>query len=152
MNTYPATLEHQVDGDTYDLNIDVGFGIRVRQRVHLLGLNTLEKRTAEGRAASAWAAQWLERHAAGLVVRTHRREKYGRWLATLMSADGAYLNTALLEAGHAPRTTAPVPPPVGRKPPPALDRVGPIPPIRYIVQVIGGSRRSARPGPGGCAP
>lgn len=40
-------------------------------------------------------------HAAGLVVRTHRREKYGRWLATLMSADGACMNTALIEVGHA---------------------------------------------------
>ncbi|MFJ4622305.1 hypothetical protein [Streptomyces sp. NPDC088812] len=50
---------------------------------------------------NAWAAEWLERYAAALVVRTHRRGKYGRWLATLMSADGACLNTDLLTAGHA---------------------------------------------------
>ncbi|MFE6939542.1 hypothetical protein [Streptomyces chartreusis] len=50
---------------------------------------------------NAWAAEWVERHAAALVVRTHCREKYGRWLATLLSADGARLNIDLLTAGHA---------------------------------------------------
>lgn len=35
------------------------------------------------------------------MVETHRKEKYGRWLATITAADGACLNTDLLNAGHA---------------------------------------------------
>lgn len=101
MNVYPAALERLVDADTYDLDIDLGFGIRTRQRVRLLGLNTPEKNTPEGKAANVWAADWLTQHAPDLVVRTHRKEKYGRWLATITAADGACLNTALLDAGHA---------------------------------------------------
>ncbi|MDQ0946008.1 thermonuclease family protein [Streptomyces sp. V1I1] len=101
MNTYPATLKHLVDADTLDLDIDVGFGIRVRERVRLLGLNTPEKNTPAGKAANAWATDWLNQHAPELVVETHRKEKYGRWLATITAADGACLNSDLLEAGHA---------------------------------------------------
>ncbi|CAM5236206.1 Endonuclease YncB(Thermonuclease family) OS=Streptomyces griseomycini OX=66895 GN=FHS37_006624 PE=4 SV=1 [Streptomyces griseomycini] len=101
MNIYPATLQHLVDADTYDLNIDLGFGISTRQRVRLLGLNTPEKNAPEGKAAKAWAADWFTQHAPGLVVRTHHKEKYGRWLATITAADGASLNSALLDAGHA---------------------------------------------------
>ncbi|MET9776159.1 thermonuclease family protein [Streptomyces sp. NPDC006367] len=101
MNTYPAALERTVDADTYDLAIDLGFGISIRQRVRLLGLNTPEKNTAEGKAAIAWATDWLAEHGPGLVVETHRKEKYGRWLATITTTDGACLNTDLIDAGHA---------------------------------------------------
>ncbi|MFF4543631.1 thermonuclease family protein [Streptomyces sp. NPDC001406] len=101
MNTYPATLVHVVDGDTLDLDIDLGFTIRTRQRVRLVGLNTPEKNTDEGKAAKAWVTDWLAQHGPGLVVETHRREKYGRWLATITSPDGACLNTDLIDTGHA---------------------------------------------------
>lgn len=102
MNTYPAVLEHLVDADTLDLDIDLGFGIHVRQRVRLQGLNTPEKNSPEGKAANAWVTDWIAQHApAGLVVETHRKEKYGRWLATVTAADGACLNTDLLDAGQA---------------------------------------------------
>jgi micrococcal nuclease len=101
VNTYPAALKHLVDADTYDLDIDLGFEIRVRQRVRLLGLNTPEKNTAEGKAANTWATDWFAQHGPDLVVETHRKEKYGRWLATITAADGACLNTDLLDAGQA---------------------------------------------------
>ncbi|MEU6756000.1 thermonuclease family protein [Streptomyces sp. NPDC046685] len=100
MNTYTATVDHVVDADTLDLDIDLGFGIRVRQRVRLEGLNTPEKNTPDGKAASTWVTAWIADHP-HLTVQTHRREKYGRWLATLTAADGQCLNTALLDAGHA---------------------------------------------------
>lgn len=100
MNTYPATVDHLVDADTLDLDIDLGFGIRIRQRVRLAGLNTAEKNTPAGQAANVWVISWLTEHP-HLTVQTHRREKYGRWLATLTAADGQCLNTDLLAAGHA---------------------------------------------------
>jgi len=101
VNTYPATLHHLVDADTYDLDIDLGFSVRTTQRVRLLGLNTPEKNTVEGKTASAWVVDWFAQHGPDLVVQTHRKAKYGRWLATVTAADGACLNTDLLEAGQA---------------------------------------------------
>ncbi|AKN68750.1 hypothetical protein QR97_02080 [Streptomyces sp. PBH53] len=101
MRTYPARVERLVDADTLDLDIDVGFGIRVRQRVRLQGLNTPEKNTPQGKAANAWVTEWLAQRAPDLIVETHSREKYGRWLATLTATDGACLNDDLIDAGHA---------------------------------------------------
>lgn len=101
MNTYPAALQHLVDADTYDLDIDLGFTIRTRQRVRLLGLNTPEKNTPGGKAAITWATEWFAQHGSDVVVETHAREKYGRWLATITAADGAVLNTDLIDAGQA---------------------------------------------------
>jgi endonuclease YncB( thermonuclease family) len=90
-----------IDGDTLDVDLDLGFTIRSRQRLRLLGLNAPEKNTPEGKTAKAWVSDWLTEHGPDLVVETHAREKYGRWLATVTGQDGACLNTALLEAGQA---------------------------------------------------
>jgi len=38
-----------IDGDTIDVNIDVGFGITLRERVRLFGVDTPEKKTARGK-------------------------------------------------------------------------------------------------------
>lgn len=116
MNTYPATVLRVVDGDTLDVDLDLGFTIRTRQRLRLNGLNAPEKNAPEGKAAKAWVAEWLTEHGPELVVETHAREKYGRWLATVSAADGACLNTDLIDAGiaapydgHGPRPL-PAPP------------------------------------------
>ncbi|MFF0754390.1 thermonuclease family protein [Streptomyces sp. NPDC004267] len=101
MNTYPATVIRVVDGDTLDLDIDLGFSIRTTQRVRLEGVNTPEKNTAAGKKCTAWVQQWLDAHGPTLTVQTHRREKYGRYLATLTTADGHALNTDLIDAGLA---------------------------------------------------
>jgi micrococcal nuclease len=90
-----------IDGDTLDVDLDLGFTIRSRQRLRLLGLNSPEKNTTEGKTAKAWVSDWLIEHGPDLVVETHAREKYGRWLATVTGQDGACLNTDLLEAGQA---------------------------------------------------
>ncbi|MFD5634784.1 hypothetical protein ACFWJM_11675 [Streptomyces sp. NPDC127077] len=42
---------------TYDIDIDLGFSIHTRRRVRLLGLNTPEKNTPEGKEAIAWATE-----------------------------------------------------------------------------------------------
>ncbi|MFJ5143039.1 thermonuclease family protein [Streptomyces sp. NPDC088707] len=101
MNTYPATVRRVIDGDTVDLDIDLGFSIRITQRVRLAGINTAEKDTPAGKETSAWVKQWLDTHGPALTVQTHRREKYGRYLATITTADGQALNQALIDAGRA---------------------------------------------------
>ncbi|HET9658269.1 MAG TPA: thermonuclease family protein [Kineosporiaceae bacterium] len=99
---YTATLAGVVDGDTVDLTIDLGFRLSFRDRFRLAGCNAPEKRTPEGKAAALFVRDWFaDRHL--LQVRTLKdsREKYGRWLATIIGPDGADLVTDLIAAGHA---------------------------------------------------
>ena len=47
MYTYKATLDRVIDGDTIDVNIDLGFDISVNKRVRFAGINTPESRTRD---------------------------------------------------------------------------------------------------------
>ena len=48
MYEYPATIDRVVDGDTIDVDIDLGFSIILKkQRVRLLGINAPESRTRD---------------------------------------------------------------------------------------------------------
>ena len=42
-----SSLEKVVDGDTIDVNIDLGFDVCTKQRVRLLGIDTHESRTSD---------------------------------------------------------------------------------------------------------
>ena len=47
MFEYPAELVRIVDGDTLDAEIDLGFGVYVKKRVRLFGIDTWESRTRD---------------------------------------------------------------------------------------------------------
>ena len=81
-----ASVARVVDGDTLDLDLDLGFSITLRQRVRLIGIDAPEVRTrdaaekARGLQAQQFVVEWLQRP--GLVwVRTTKDDKYGRMLA-----------------------------------------------------------------------
>ena len=42
-----SSLEKVVDGDTIDVNIDLGFDVCTKQRVRLIGIDTPESRTSD---------------------------------------------------------------------------------------------------------
>lgn len=106
---YWARVKRVVDGDTIELDVDVGFKVMFRERFRLLGVDTPEvygvKRTSEeykrGKAASDFVKKripvgsWVE-----VKVYSDKREKYGRWLCEIF-VDGKSLNEALLEKGFA---------------------------------------------------
>jgi len=107
---YRGSVRRVVDGDTLDLAIDLGFECTLVTRVRLLGLNTPEvvgASKAQGLAAKQFAVQWLDNRAGEVLVRSYKakqREKYGRWLVEVWSADGdhpASLNSELLTRGLA---------------------------------------------------
>ena len=110
MYEYIFDLDRVIDGDTIDVNLDLGFDVVLKkQRIRLYGLNTPESRTRDleekqyGLAAKARLKELLE---AGetLSLRTaidkKARGKYGRILGTIY-ADGVNLNQQLLDEGHA---------------------------------------------------
>lgn len=43
MFQYKALITNVVDGDTFDMDIDLGFNIHIHERVRLLGIDTPEK-------------------------------------------------------------------------------------------------------------
>ena len=43
MYQYKATITNVVDGDTFDMDIDLGFNIHIHERVRLLDVDTPEK-------------------------------------------------------------------------------------------------------------
>jgi micrococcal nuclease len=105
---YRTQLKHVVDGDTLDLDIDVGFDIHAMTRIRLLGINTPEvvgATKAQGLAASEFARQWLDNRKGEVLIRSYKakqKEKYGRWLAEIWSLDGDQsLNQELLSRGFA---------------------------------------------------
>ena len=101
-----ACVARVVDGDTLDLDLDLGFSITLRQRVRLIGLDAPEVRTrdaaekARGLQAQRFVVEWLQRP--GLVwVRTTKDDKYGRMLADLYREGEPSLREELLAWGLA---------------------------------------------------
>lgn len=89
-----------VDGDTLHLDVDLGFDIKRKDAFRLYGLNAPEMSTEAGLAAKEWLIAKLTEGV--LIITTHkdRREKYGRYLATLW-IDQKNVNQAMIEEGHA---------------------------------------------------
>lgn len=81
-----------IDGDTLECDIDLGWGIRMRERIRLIGVDAPEVRgpdREDGMRVKAEVVEWcnLPRQ---LWIRSieYERGKYGRTLAVVFSADG----------------------------------------------------------------
>lgn len=98
-----------IDGDTLLLRISLGFDVMKDIRLRLLGVDSPEMRTPKGIEARDWVVKWVEANETPLrdfpfTVRSHKarnQDKYGRYLAELMSPTGSVLNQELLIAGIA---------------------------------------------------
>lgn len=105
-----ARLVDVIDGDTIDVQIDLGFDISFSSRVRLTGIDTPESRTTDlhEKKYGLEAKEWLK-HRLGLakkiVIRTEKpdsSEKYGRILGTLIVDDETVsLNDQLVKSGYA---------------------------------------------------
>ena len=110
-NEYDVVLLKCVDGDTVDVDIDLGFGICMKdERVRIMGIDTPESRTRDkvedlfGEAAKARVAQLLS---GDVVLKTQiarngedMKGKFGRILGDFMVED-KLLTDILIEEGHA---------------------------------------------------
>jgi micrococcal nuclease len=117
MYEYKAHVVKVVDGDTVDVDIDLGFGIVMKdERVRIMGIDTPESRTSDkveklfGKAASARVKELLEED---IILKTQiarngedMKGKYGRILGDFIVErfeDGRQemLTDILVEEGHA---------------------------------------------------
>ena len=92
MYEYRATLLKIVDGDTVDVDIDLGFGVVLsNQRIRLYGIDTPESRTRdlEEKKCGKLAAKYIQDHiqiSSTFTLRTRLdgKGKYGRILGELI--------------------------------------------------------------------
>lgn len=109
MYKYEATVRRWVDGDTVDVDIDLGFGLVFHnQRLRLYGIDAYESRTRDldekekGLAATAFVNEMAPVGSKVTIV-TYKEGKYGRILAEIFLDDYTNLNMLLTEKGHAER-------------------------------------------------
>ncbi len=89
MYEYNVTITKVVDGDTVDVDIDLGFGMSYKkQRVRMLGIDTPESRTRDkveklfGKASKAHLKQLLS-SGDKITLVSHDKGKFGRILGEL---------------------------------------------------------------------
>jgi len=82
--TYRARVYRVIDGDTIDVDIDLGFRTYTTQLLRLLRVKTPERGQPDYDTARLLTLDWCRRHGGGqwpLLVTTARTDKYGRFLA-----------------------------------------------------------------------
>jgi len=94
-----------VDGDTIDVDIDLGFGITISHRIRLKGINAPETKTLdlEEKNKGIQARLWLEKELSKpgeWVIETTKEDKYGRMLGTLrLVGEPITVNEKMLNEG-----------------------------------------------------
>lgn len=117
MYEYPATIKRVIDGDTYVVDIDLGFGVSFTEKVRLYNVDTPEtygvKKDSEEYKRGIEAKQFVEDRLIAknkdheVVIETikDRKGKYGRYLAIVWykiekGSDWTNLNKELVTEGH----------------------------------------------------
>ncbi len=99
-----------VDGDTIDVDIDLGFSISYSQRLRLAGIDTPESRTSDRfeKTLGVESKDYLKhklKDAKDVVVRTEKpdsSEKYGRILGWVyVDGNTKSVNEQMIEDGYA---------------------------------------------------
>tara|TARA_R110001583_G_scaffold75244_3_gene207326 strand:- start:491 stop:865 length:375 start_codon:yes stop_codon:yes gene_type:complete len=109
------SIDHLVDGDTFDCTVDLGFNISHKIRVRMYGINTPESRTRDLEEKARGLASKERLHTLlssgflddnGLVLVTNKKGKYGRYLGTVYrqrksGEEQLNINQQLIEEGFA---------------------------------------------------
>jgi micrococcal nuclease len=100
-------INRVIDGDTVDLDIDLGFSITISQRIRLKDIDAPETRTKNleekerGLAAKVWLEEQLSREGEW-IIETYKEDKYGRMLGTLyLVGDSVTINEWMMNEGIA---------------------------------------------------
>lgn len=105
---YRAKIVRWIDGDTVQIDIDLGFDVTTRQTVRLKGIDTPELKSKDAviRQAAVWArekAMQLAPEGTTIRVQSEKgfaQEKYGRYLATINTSAGLDVSRELIRMGH----------------------------------------------------
>lgn len=111
MYEYRVRVVKVVDGDTVDVDIDLGFGVWLKdERVRIMGIDTPESRTRDkvekvfGLAAKARLKSLLGKTS---ILKTQvnkngedMKGKFGRILGDFVAEDGRMVTDVMIEEGH----------------------------------------------------
>ena len=112
MYEYKCKITRIVDGDTVDVDIDLGFGVWLKdERVRIMGIDTPESRTSDpvekvfGLASKKRLQELLGEYG---ILKTvidkdggDAKGKFGRILGDFIAPDGRTVTEILIEEGHA---------------------------------------------------
>ena len=106
LNHYRANVTSVVDGDTFEADADLGFGLTSRQVFRLRGVDAPEMDTEEGIAAKRFAVLQLMKTKGHIILKVTERDKYGRyvadvWLSETDNPKSVHLNQKLVDEGLA---------------------------------------------------
>ena len=104
--TYKCVIQKVIDGDTVDVEINLGFDIKINERIRLLNIDAPEVRTRDlvekelGLAAKAYVEELMPPGSKQIIKTQYdRRGKFGRVLGVFELQDGTDLADRLIEAG-----------------------------------------------------
>lgn len=111
MYEYRVNVVRVVDGDTVDVDIDLGFGMWIKdERVRIMGIDTPESRTRDkvekkfGLASKARLKELLGKKA---ILKTQvskkgedMKGKFGRILGDFVAPDGRLVTEIMTEGGY----------------------------------------------------
>lgn len=114
MYEYRAKINRVVDGDTVDVDLDLGFNIVLtNERVRIMGIDTPESRTSDpvekvfGLAAKERLKELLGKES---ILKTEvskdgedMKGKFGRILGDFLTEDGRRVTDIMIEEGHCVR-------------------------------------------------
>ena len=101
---FKAKVRRVVDGDTLDVEIDLGFNLTLNERIRLIGVDTPETRTrdpvekANGLKSKRFVEDFVG--SGNVMIKVHGFGKFGRPLADLYVDDGC-LKERLVNLGYA---------------------------------------------------
>lgn len=107
MYRYNVEVTRVVDGDTVDVDIDLGFGmVYKKQRVRMMGIDTPESRTRNleekyyGKLSKAHLQKILSE--GNIQLLSHDKGKFGRILGELFIGESVYsINQQMIDEHHA---------------------------------------------------
>jgi micrococcal nuclease len=108
MYEYRVKIVRIIDGDTVDVDIDLGFGIWIhKERVRIMGIDTPESRTRDlveklfGLAAKKRLEELLGEYSILRTIKPGKNDdKFGRILGDFIDDAGRFVTKIMMEEGH----------------------------------------------------
>jgi micrococcal nuclease len=108
MYTYSAQVTKIIDGDTIEIDLDLGFGVWYRnQRVRLNGIDTPESRTKDkdekirGELSKSKLKELIEEKRVKITTAIDPDDKFGRILGVIETKEGINVNEWLITNNYA---------------------------------------------------
>ena len=108
MYIYTAHVTKVIDGDTIEIDLDLGFGVWYRnQRVRLNGIDTPESRTKDkdeknrGELSKSKLKELVENKIVKITTAIDPDDKFGRILAIIETKEGINVNEWLITNNYA---------------------------------------------------